>query len=82
MLAFATVAWKIFNAKHTAKNDFKIGHFMLPLLMLILKVYSIHYLIKYLDQMQVKFEQNHMVQKSYAILEYISVTINLLMLKY
>ena len=37
-LALATVARKSFNGKLTAKIDFSIGHFMLPLLMLTLEV--------------------------------------------
>ena len=47
MSALATVARKSFNVKFTAKIDFPIGHFMLPLLMLTLEVksLSIHYLI-------------------------------------
>ena len=47
MSAIATVARKSFNGKFTAKIDFPIGHFMLPLLMLTLEVQSlfIHYLI-------------------------------------
>ena len=47
MLALTTVARKSFNGKFTAKIDFPIGHLMLQLLMLILKVssFSIHYLI-------------------------------------
>ena len=38
MSALATVARKSFNGKFTAKVDFPIGHFMLPLLMLTLEV--------------------------------------------
>ena len=38
MSALATVAWKNFNGKFTAKIDFLIGYFMLPLLMLKLEV--------------------------------------------
>ena len=38
MSALATVARKSFNGKFTAKIDFPIGHFMLPLLMLTLEV--------------------------------------------
>ena len=47
MLALATVALKSFNAKFTPEVDFPIRYFMLPLLILTLKVYSlsIHYLI-------------------------------------
>ena len=47
---FATVARKTFNGKVTAKNDFPIGHFLLPLLTLTLEVksLSIHYLISIL----------------------------------
>ena len=47
MSALATVARKSFNGKFTAKVDFMIGHFMLPLMMLTLEVYSlsIHYLV-------------------------------------
>ena len=47
MSALATVARKSFKGKFTAKIDFPIGHFMLPLLMLTLEVksLSIHYLI-------------------------------------
>ena len=60
----ATKAWKSFNGKSTAKNDFLIGYFMLPLLMLTLEGQkSLHTLFeKYLDHMLVKFEQNHMVR--------------------
>ena len=36
--ALAMVAWKSFNGKFNAKIDFPIGYFMLPLLMLTLKV--------------------------------------------
>ena len=35
--AFAMVAWKSLNGKFTAKTNFPIGHFMLPLLTLTLK---------------------------------------------
>ena len=35
---FATVARKIFNGKFTAKIDFPIGHFMLPLPTMALEV--------------------------------------------
>ena len=47
MLALATVAGKNFHGTFTAKIDFPIGYFMLPLMMLTLEVYSlfIHYLI-------------------------------------
>ena len=38
MSALATVARKRFNGKFTAKIDFPIGYFMLPLLMLTLEV--------------------------------------------
>ena len=38
MSALATVARKSFNGKFTAKNDFPIGYFMLPLLTLTLEV--------------------------------------------
>ena len=38
MSALATVARKSFNGKFTAKIDFPIEHFMLPLLMLTLEV--------------------------------------------
>ena len=38
MSELATVAGKSFNGKFTAKIDFPIGHFMLPLLMLTLNV--------------------------------------------
>ena len=58
--ALATVARKIFNDKVTAKIDFSIGHFMLPLPMLTLKVLS--FSTHYLDHMIVKFEQNRMVR--------------------
>ena len=36
--ALATVARKSFNGKFTAEIDFPIGHFKLPLLMLVLEV--------------------------------------------
>ena len=64
MSALATVARKSFNGKFTAKIDFQIGHFMLPSLMLTLKVCkSLHTLFdKYLDHMLMKFEQNRMVR--------------------
>ena len=47
MLSLTTVAGKSSNGKFTAKIDFPVRYFMLPLLMLILEVYSlsIHYLI-------------------------------------
>ena len=47
MSALATIARKIFNGKFTAKIDFPIGYFILPLLIQTLKVkiFSIHYLI-------------------------------------
>ena len=38
MTVLATVARKRFNGKFTAKIDFPIGHFILPLLMLTLKI--------------------------------------------
>ena len=38
MSALETVARKSFNGKFTAKIEFPIGHFMLPLLMLTLEV--------------------------------------------
>ena len=46
MSAFATVAWKSYNGKFTAKIVFSLGYFTLPLLMLTLEVcsFSIHYL--------------------------------------
>ena len=66
MSALATVlVRKSFNGKFTAKIDFPIGYFILPLLMLTLEVWnlkSLHTLFdRYLDHMLVKFEQNHMV---------------------
>ena len=47
MSALATVAGNSFNGKFTAKIDFPIGCFILPLLMLTLEVLSlsIHYLV-------------------------------------
>ena len=47
MSALAKVAWKSFKSKFTAKIGFPIGYFMLPLLMLTLKVknLSMRYLI-------------------------------------
>ena len=47
MSALAMVARKTFNGKFTAKIDFPIGHFKLPLLMLtfLLQSLCIHYLI-------------------------------------
>ena len=64
MPALATAARKSFNGKFTAKIDFLIGHFMLPLLMLTFgSLKSLHTLFdKYLDHMLVKFEQNRMVR--------------------
>ena len=38
MSALATVAWERFNGKFTAKIDFPIGYFILPLLMLTLEI--------------------------------------------
>ena len=38
MSALATVTRKSFNGKFTAKIDFPIGHFMLPLQMMTLEV--------------------------------------------
>ena len=64
MSVLATVARKNFNIKFTAKNDFLIEHFMLPVLMLkiIGNLKSFRTLFdKYLDHMLVKFEQNRMV---------------------
>ena len=49
MSSFATVAGKSINGKFTAKIDFPIAYFTLPLLMLDL------------DHMLVKFERNRMV---------------------
>ena len=54
MLALAMVARKSFNGKFTAKINFRIGYFMLPLLMLALKVWSLSIFEKYLDHMLVK----------------------------
>ena len=64
MSALATVTRKSFNGKFTAKIDFPIGHFMLPLLMLTFgSLKFLHKLIdKYLDHMLVKIEQNRMVR--------------------
>ena len=47
MPALAMVAGKRFNGKFTAKIDFPLGYFTLPLLKMTLKVesLSIHYLI-------------------------------------
>ena len=55
--AFATVARKSFNGKFTAKIDFSVTDFILPILTLTLEVLgrSIH------DHMLVKFEPNRMV---------------------
>ena len=39
---FATVAWKSFNGKFTAKINFQFGIFMLPLLTLKLEVFGPH----------------------------------------
>ena len=62
MSALATAAGKSFNGKFTAKFDFPIGHFILPLLMLTSEVKSLHTLFdKYLEHMLVKFEQNRVV---------------------
>ena len=62
MLALAKVARKSFNGKFTAKIDFPIGLFMLPLNAVIGSLKSLHTLFhKYLDHMLVKFEQNRMV---------------------
>ena len=45
------------------KNDFPIGHFMLPLLMLTLSLKSLHTLFgMYLDHMLVEFDQNRTVR--------------------
>ena len=60
--AFATLALKSFNGKFTVIVDFLLGHFMSPLLTLIGSLKSLHKLVdKYLNQMLVKFEQNHTV---------------------
>ena len=64
MSALAMVEQKSFNGKFTAKIDFPIGYFILPLLMLTLEVQSlsIHYLISiWTTYMLVKFEQNRIV---------------------
>ena len=59
MSILATVVGKSFDGKFTAKSDYPIGYFRLPLLMLTLEVSSsLHTLInKYLNHMLVKFEQ-------------------------
>ena len=69
MSPLATVARKSFNGKFTAKIDFPIGHFMLPLLMLtpggadIESLKSFHTIFDmYLDHILVKFKQNRVVQ--------------------
>ena len=65
MSALATVVRKSFNCKFTAKLDFLIGHFMLPLLADadIGRLKSLHALFgKYLDHMLVNLEQNRMVR--------------------
>ena len=56
VLAFATVARKSFKGKFTAKIDFPIGYFRLPLLTLTLEVYNFckHYLVS----IQIYFHQN------------------------
>ena len=41
MAALVMVAQKSFSGKFTAKIDFPIGHFMLPLLMLTLEVLKV-----------------------------------------
>ena len=63
MSALAPVAGKNFNGKFTAKINFPIGYFMLPLLMRTVEVLkSLHILFdKYLYHMLVKFELNPMV---------------------
>ena len=50
MSALPTVAGNSFNGKFTAKIDFSIGYFILPLLMLTMEVWSrsIHYLVSIL----------------------------------
>ena len=57
MSVLATVAGKCLNGKVTAKIDFPIGYFILPLLMLTLEVQKSLYTLfdKYLDHMLVKF---------------------------
>ena len=64
MSALATVAGKSSNGKFTAKIDFPIGYFMLPLLLLTFRsLKSLHTLLdKCLNRMLVKFEQNRMVR--------------------
>ena len=63
MSALATGAGKNFNGKLAQKIDFPIGYFMLLLLILTLKVKSLHTLFgKYLDHMLVKFEQNRVIR--------------------
>ena len=64
MSALATVARKSFNDKFTAKLDFPIGYFILPLLIAAIgSLKSLHALFdKYLDHTLVKFEQNCMVR--------------------
>ena len=58
MSALATVAGKSLYGKFTAKIDFPIECFILPLLMLILEVLSlsIHYL-KYFDHILTNFNK-------------------------
>ena len=62
MSALATVARKSLNGRFTAKIDFPIRHFILPLLMLTLewKSKSLHTLFdKYLDHMLKSHGLNH-----------------------
>ena len=67
MSALATVTRKKFNGKFTEKFDFTIGHFMVTIANAdIESIKSLHTLFdKYLDNMQVKFEQNRMVRIIY-----------------
>ena len=65
-----------FNSKFTARIDFPIGNFMLPLLMLILEVKSLHTLFdKYLEHMLVNL--NKIVwSKPYIILCFLTKMVN------
>ena len=62
MSAFATVAWKSFNGKITAKFTFRSGIFVTTTGADIGSFKSRHTLFdEYLDHILVKFEQNHML---------------------
>ena len=71
--ALATVARKSFNGKFTAKIDIPVGHFILPLLVLI-EIWKKSYGQNYTKFWVFFLQKNHFWQSIDAILEDVSVT--------